>query len=163
MGSEMCIRDRCWVCLGNIYQIGPKGTRATFGVTQAFNPGKALGQVASMSGTFITAGIAGQLNLNQLQYAQAMAGLGKKGYGVGVVNNQVVGVTPNSVIGTLPNASPKDMQKIREMLTGKSGPMKAGITAMQKQFTPTAKVMTCLLYTSPSPRDGLLPRMPSSA
>lgn len=127
---------------GKSYQIGPKGTRATFGVTQAFNPGKALGQVASMSGTFITAGIAGQLNLNQLQYAQAMAGLGKKGYGVGVVNNQVVGVTPNSVIGTLPNASPKDMQKIREMLTGKSGPMKAGITAMQKQFTPTAKVMT---------------------
>ena len=26
-----------------------------------------------------------------------------------------------------------------------------------------AKVCTCLLYTSPSPRDGLLSRMPSSA
>ena len=26
-----------------------------------------------------------------------------------------------------------------------------------------AKLMTCLLYTSPSPRDGLLSRMPSSA
>ena len=25
------------------------------------------------------------------------------------------------------------------------------------------KVLTCLLYTSPSPRDGLLSRMPSSA
>ena len=25
------------------------------------------------------------------------------------------------------------------------------------------EVITCLLYTSPSPRDGLLPRMPSSA
>ena len=25
------------------------------------------------------------------------------------------------------------------------------------------KVITCLLYTSPSPRDGLLSRMPSSA
>ena len=25
------------------------------------------------------------------------------------------------------------------------------------------EVMTCLLYTSPSPRDGLLSRMPSSA
>ena len=27
----------------------------------------------------------------------------------------------------------------------------------------TIKYMTCLLYTSPSPRDGLLSRMPSSA
>ena len=27
----------------------------------------------------------------------------------------------------------------------------------------TAKVICCLLYTSPSPRDGLLSRMPSSA
>ena len=26
-----------------------------------------------------------------------------------------------------------------------------------------SKAATCLLYTSPSPRDGLLPRMPSSA
>ena len=29
--------------------------------------------------------------------------------------------------------------------------------------SPTAKVINCLLYTSPSPRDGLLSRMPSSA
>ena len=28
---------------------------------------------------------------------------------------------------------------------------------------PKARVMPCLLYTSPSPRDGLLSRMPSSA
>ena len=28
---------------------------------------------------------------------------------------------------------------------------------------PTASIYTCLLYTSPSPRDGLLSRMPSSA
>ena len=27
----------------------------------------------------------------------------------------------------------------------------------------TVKILTCLLYTSPSPRDGLLSRMPSSA
>ena len=127
---------------GKSFQIGPKGTRSTFGVPQVFEPGRVLGQVASLSGTTITAAMAGQKNLAQLQYAQAMAGLGKKGYGVGIVNNQVVGVTPNNIIGTLPNASPKDMAKIREMLTGKSGPMKAGITAMQKQFTPTAKIMT---------------------
>ena len=30
-----------------------------------------------------------------------------------------------------------------------------------RKFTPPAQ--TCLLYTSPSPRDGLLSRMPSSA
>jgi len=123
---------------GKDFQIGPKGTRATFGVVQAFDPGKALGQVASLSGSFITAGYAGQKNLEQLQYAQAMAGLGKKGYGVGVVNNQVIGVTPSNIIGTIPNASPKDMEKIREMLTGKSGPMAAGIESMKSKFSPTA-------------------------
>lgn len=120
------------------YQIGPKGTRSTFGVTQTFSPGAAISQVASMSGTFMSAGYAGQKNLEQLQYAQAMAGLGKKGYGVGVVNNQVIGVTPNNIIGTVPNASPKDMAKIRETLTGKSGPMAAGIESMKSKFSPTA-------------------------
>ena len=30
-------------------------------------------------------------------------------------------------------------------------------------LVPTAAAMACLLYTSPSPRDGLLSRMPSSA
>ena len=29
--------------------------------------------------------------------------------------------------------------------------------------TPTGQIQVCLLYTSPSPRDGLLSRMPSSA
>ena len=128
---------------GKSYQIGPKGTRSTFGVTQAFDPGRALGQVASMSGTFITAGAAGQKNLEQLQYAQAMAGLGVKGYGVGVVNNQVVGVTPSNIIGTLPNASPEDMQKIRDTLTGKSGPMKAGIDTF-KSLTPQTPVTSAM-------------------
>ena len=32
-----------------------------------------------------------------------------------------------------------------------------------QRFAFTAEVITCLLYTSPSPRDGLLSRMPSSA
>ena len=32
-----------------------------------------------------------------------------------------------------------------------------------KQFRKSARVVGCLLYTSPSPRDGLLSRMPSSA
>ena len=33
----------------------------------------------------------------------------------------------------------------------------------QKLQNTTTTIRTCLLYTSPSPRDGLLPRMPSSA
>ena len=34
---------------------------------------------------------------------------------------------------------------------------------MQEANDPQAWYITCLLYTSPSPRDGLLSRMPSSA
>ena len=33
----------------------------------------------------------------------------------------------------------------------------------QESFKPITKRSNCLLYTSPSPRDGLLSRMPSSA
>ena len=37
------------------------------------------------------------------------------------------------------------------------------LTDEYRKLNPNAKVPTCLLYTSPSPRDGLLSRMPSSA
>ena len=33
----------------------------------------------------------------------------------------------------------------------------------KNEFPPYSKILSCLLYTSPSPRDGLLSRMPSSA
>ena len=36
-------------------------------------------------------------------------------------------------------------------------------TGVVKQGVPLALTLNCLLYTSPSPRDGLLSRMPSSA
>ena len=43
-------------------------------------------------------------------------------------------------------------------------PVAAGEKVILKEDEiPTDFVMTCLLYTSPSPRDGLLSRMPSSA
>ena len=35
--------------------------------------------------------------------------------------------------------------------------------ALRPALAPILRAITCLLYTSPSPRDGLLPRMPSSA
>ena len=38
-----------------------------------------------------------------------------------------------------------------------------GPTGMIFYITPTLQFIFCLLYTSPSPRDGLLSRMPSSA
>ena len=34
---------------------------------------------------------------------------------------------------------------------------------LDSQFSEEEKLISCLLYTSPSPRDGLLSRMPSSA
>ena len=36
-------------------------------------------------------------------------------------------------------------------------------TAVDEEKYEKAQLMLCLLYTSPSPRDGLLSRMPSSA
>ena len=42
---------------------------------------------------------------------------------------------------------------------GKGSVMKLG----QRKAMDVESVSTCLLYTSPSPRDGLLSRMPSSA
>ena len=43
-----------------------------------------------------------------------------------------------------------------------SGTIAAGYETIKKKIN-LAKPDTCLLYTSPSPRDGLLSRMPSSA
>ena len=115
---------------GRSYQIGPEPVKGTFGVTQTFNPGYALGQFASLASP-VSPSFVGEKNREQLEYIQAMAGLGKQGYGIGLVNGQVVGVTPSHIVGTVPNASPEDMEKIRNTLTGKSGPMKAGVEAFK--------------------------------
>ena len=56
-------------------------------------------------------------------------------------------------------------QKHRHIVSGKltilqnEGKMHSG----KISFTPVKSVGTCLLYTSPSPRDATLSRMPSSA
>ena len=39
----------------------------------------------------------------------------------------------------------------------------ANTTQLNRDLHALAEALDCLLYTSPSPRDGLLPRMPSSA
>ena len=44
-----------------------------------------------------------------------------------------------------------------------SSPNTPNLRDLQEKKPLTALLQTCLLYTSPSPRDGLLSRMPSSA
>ena len=122
---------------GNSVQLGPKVTKGIFGVNFATSPGKAIGEVASLAGPFGSmAGTFGQQNLKQLEYITAMAALGKKGYGVGVVNNQVVGVTPNYIVGTLPTKlTQAQRNQITDKFTGKSGTAAAGVAAMQQSFS----------------------------
>ena len=52
-----------------------------------------------------------------------------------------------------------DVPGVAKTLTARSIATAAGLTFSRVQFTPDL----CLLYTSPSPRDGLLSRMPSYA
>ena len=53
------------------------------------------------------------------------------------------------------SATPILLAAIGEMVVEKSGVLNLGVEGMM--------ITGCLLYTSPSPRDGLLSRMPSSA
>ena len=48
-------------------------------------------------------------------------------------------------------------------LTHKIGEVHDGAATMDWMAQEQERGITCLLYTSPSPRDGLLSRMPSSA
>jgi hypothetical protein len=122
---------------GETMQLGPKVTKGIFGTNFATSPGKALGEFASMAGPLgAMAGTFGQQNLKQLEYITAMAGLGNKGYGVGLVNGQVVGVTPNHIVGTLPTKlSQAQRNEITDRFTGKSGAVGAGVKAMQQSFS----------------------------
>ena len=54
-------------------------------------------------------------------------------------------------------------EKFAHKLHVLSGQQEAELIADGVRFDPLIKGETCLLYTSPSPRDGLLSRMPSSA
>ena len=63
-------------------------------------------------------------------------------------------------VGTLP----KSIQKLVQALNKKFG--KGAVKTADEVDQPpktTQLQISCLLYTSPSPRDGLLSRMPSSA
>ena len=58
------------------------------------------------------------------------------------------------------NKVSKGMPDIHFVKSGNSGWIELKFV---KSFEPDKKISICLLYTSPSPRDGLLSRMPSSA
>ena len=54
----------------------------------------------------------------------------------------------------------KQGNKVAVLLEGRDGAGKSGTI---REFTQYLPPYTCLLYTSPSPRDATLSRMPSSA
>ena len=62
-----------------------------------------------------------------------------------------------------------DQQGLAPMIASleNSGALKEGVESLNQGITAAdaynEKLKSCLLYTSPSPRDGLLSRMPSSA
>ena len=58
----------------------------------------------------------------------------------------------------------KNMKEAVELYLDSCNEMNiAPVEILQGEFTLKFKIDACLLYTSPSPRDGLLSRMPSSA
>ena len=55
-------------------------------------------------------------------------------------------------------------ERVRALCDRRAGIGGDGVLRVLRSSTPEAEwFMDCLLYTSPSPRDGLLSRMPSSA
>mgnify|MGYP003691395563 CR=1 FL=1 len=75
------------------------------------------------------------------------------------------------VISTLAFSPGPTTQKVQESVTIAASPKKtwealknySEFEKIMKVRSFKDKLMNCLLYTSPSPRDGLLSRMPSSA
>ena len=55
------------------------------------------------------------------------------------------------------------IEEIEQALENKSISLHSKIISTFKTIDQEGKLIVCLLYTSPSPRDGLLSRMPSSA
>ena len=70
-----------------------------------------------------------------------------------------LGINPGNI------GSVEKINEVIEAAKQNNIPIRVGVNAgsLEKQILEKYKSPTCLLYTSPSPRDGLLSRMPSSA
>ena len=62
-----------------------------------------------------------------------------------------------------PMAMPRIVKVVVNIGVGEGGDRLTNAEKVLKMVTGVSPIRTCLLYTSPSPRDGLLSRMPSSA
>ena len=78
------------------------------------------------------------------------------------VRNAIDGPTANELAAAF-RAFDADDNQLVAVLTGAEGTFCAGADLKGISENRGNKVRDCLLYTSPSPRDGLLSRMPSSA
>ena len=99
-------------------------------------------------------------------------------FGVSEANVQLLGTPPNKILIQIPSQegdkivfsfseTNPDIESIEKKLND-MGIESYEINIIEDEFIPTSDVSftqgnICLLYTSPSPRDGLLSRMPSSA
>ena len=98
------------------------------------------------------------LRVTGIATATAFHGDGSQLTGVG---GAVGGATTNAVFYENDNSV-----DVSYTITSGKNAMAAGPIAIKSGVTvtvPSGSFLTCLLYTSPSPRDGLLSRMPSSA
>ena len=80
----------------------------------------------------------------------------------GLVNNPTV-VLADEPTGNLDSVTAKNIVELMKRMARDLGQTFIVVTHDRSQFGDVDRIITCLLYTSPSPRDGLLPRMPSSA
>ena len=94
---------------------------------------------------------------------------------LGFDDDDLKDITADEVYGVIEVMDPKEVQTLDKafFLAEKKAKAEAAknlqdvdvgkINSLRKNITENAALKICLLYTSPSPRDGLLSRMPSSA
>ena len=163
MGSEMCIRDSKWGGTANLPSGHPfKSTAPEFGGSQTIvtnahtvplvssNPTLSLdiGLFALEEyGIYATSGL-------PLSYASSNTSV------IAVTNGKLEAKGAGTATITLSQAGDSHFS------AATNATFALTITDNRSQaitFSPIPNCNTCLLYTSPSPRDGLLSRMPSSA
>ena len=95
----------------------------------------------------------------------------------GAVNREAAALTPDGLYGgdvdvPLSERGEAEARAAAQFVADNFGskvtsvfasPMKRAMYGAERTVEALGKSMDCLLYTSPSPRDGLLSRMPSSA